>query len=466
MPKIYLRASSWSFAQLFVLVIAFIALSFLTSLQNYSGAGSSVCILASIYIGVTLLKICKVGPRAGLVEVADLILAFLLVTMSLVLLAAIADIHNTKLMRLGLSGYLGIDQFANAYTLWCLAIIVALAMTNLRVSIRSSSAPIRHIPTINSAVWNTSTAVVLATLGLAGVSTISFTGQQEAFITRGQDSGNGLQALLYWASSVYVAYVIISWKRSASKFFLILAFLYSVLLFMSANRSPMALIFIAVLIRVILDGRHRVLKFGALLTPLVFLVFAYQSTWRGMVARGAPAGPSDVLTAVIRDPLNAIQRVGFDSIDGMVLAQSLLDKGFPAQYFDPLLSILNFVPRQLWEDKPVLLGSTIGQDFLGLTAGGIFISGPGYFSLVTGSLMGGTILFIASIAIAKHLIIRFGSDAVLSCAILYFIARFPLAGDAFDIFLTLQIVVIYFIAQIPSRYLSMSRKDRLVTTKV
>ncbi|MCD1144954.1 hypothetical protein LQU92_06820 [Kocuria sp. LUK] len=451
-----------SSVQTTVLFALVIVLSLFSSIDNYIGAGISVILLATLYIGVTLYKISELNPRAGLVEIADLILCFLLVTMSLVLLAAIADIHNTKLMRLRYTGYLGIDEYAGAYSLWCISIIFALLATRLTFPFRH---PPRFLESHHNArsisTWSASSAVILAIMGFVGVSTISFSEQQETFLTRGQGSGNGLQALFYWASAVYVAYVVTAWKREAGRFFPALAAVYTALLFLSANRSPIALILIAILIRIVADKRYGILKSGALLAPLIFLVFSYQSTWRGLLARGAPAAPTDVLLAVTRDPLNAIQRVGFDSIDGMVLAQSLLDKGFSPQYFDPLLSVLNFVPRQIWENKPVLLGSTIGQDFLGLTAGGIFVSGPGYFSLVSGSVLGGIVLFVFAMFIAKLLISYFAFDAILCCSVLYFVARFPLAGDAFDIFLSIQIYVIYLVAKAPSTYLRASRPSYL-----
>lgn len=419
----------------------------LISTEKFFLAGMWSGILATFYIGFVLWGVWRDPDASRPIKLIDILLSLLLIVVSLVQMAAVVDISNTKLVRLGMVGYLGIDQFSAAYLIWIWSVTLGVGSTYF---VRGSWHP-RHAPE-----FRTGTAIVLLILGFVGTTTIPLADQQEAFVNRGQASGGGLRALLYWSTAVYVVYVTTYWRKGLPYFFPLVAIGFGALLFLSANRSPIALVLIALLVRSFSGQYVRTLVIGILCSPLALLIFSYQSTWRGLVAGGSESSPGDVLSTIYENPLIAIQRLGFDSIDGMVLSRSLLERGYPAQYLDPLIAVVNFIPRQLWEGKPVLLGSTIGWDYLGLSAGGIFLSGPGYTSLVTGTLAGGIALFVVLILGAKLLLQHFGANSIAFCAILYFSARFPIAGDSFDIFLALQVVAIYAVARLIDRLVESS----------
>jgi hypothetical protein len=449
-PRALARTRDLPLMQFLWLATIPISCTLLVSMEKFFLAGLWGCILAALYIACILMAIWRRPQRAHPVQLVDISLALLIIVISLVQMGAVIDISNTKLVRLEMVGYLGISQFSSSYLVWVWSVSLGIACSFI---LKNSTH--RRLPT----EWQTATALILAILGAIGATTVPIDNQQEAFASRGESSGDGLRSLMYWSTAVYVAYISVYWRRCHSCVFPILALGYTALLFLSANRSPIALVLIALLVRSFSSQYVRTLVIGVLISPLALLLFSYQSTWRNLVARGLPSSPNDVFKFIFNRPLSAIQGLGFDSIDGMVLTRSLLEQGFPAQYYDPFIAVLNFIPRQLWDDKPVLLGSTIGWEFLGLTAGGIFLSGPGYTSLVVGSLSGGVALFVVLMMFAKILLQRFGSDPIVCCAILYFTARFPIAGDSFDIFLALQIFVIYAGARITALLLNPPRNN-------
>lgn len=367
----------------------------------------------------------------------DAILFVLVAIISGVVAGTVISPGDSKLFRLRYSGFAGEADIAPSYLviLWCLS-LCTLASQGVRPH-RIATEPFQ---------LNQRTLLALGLLGSLGLALSLTVSRYEAFSSRGEGGGNGLSSLLYWSASVFVAYVVLMQQRRGPKLNIVAATIMGVGLLVSGNRSPVALIGIALLVRLVRGRRHNLIKLFAMLIPIGLTVFSYQSIWRSLVSKGLPSGPADVFNIMMSDPLQEFLRLGLDTVDGHTLVSGLIDQGFTARWLDPLLAVANFVPRQLWEDKPTLLGSTIGEDYLGLSAGGIFLSGPGYFSLVSGSLIGGSALFVCLVLTLKRIASLSRIHPLIICAIYYLVARISIAGDAFDIFLSVQVVFIFGIA--------------------
>jgi hypothetical protein len=288
-------------------------------------------------------------------------------------------------------------------------------------------------------------------MGVVGLALGLAQGRVDAFSTRGDGSGNGAASLLYWAAAAYVAYVVVSWVPRNSRAFPVVAALMVGGLFLTGNRSPLALIGIAVIVRIVWEKRGALFALAGLAVPLGLAVFAYQSAWRSLVARGYPSGFSDVIALLLSNPLSEFLRLGLDSIDGHLLSTVIVARGYEARWLDPFLAVTNFIPRQLWAEKPNLLGSEIGASYLGVTHGGIFLSGPGYMALVTGSVALGAATYILLMLAIKRLASAPRVPLILVCALVTLVARFSIAGDAFDIFLAVQVAVIFAIGSLASK---------------
>jgi hypothetical protein len=365
----------------------------------------------------------------------DALFFFLVSITSCVVAGTIARPQDSKLFRLNYSGFAGEADLAPSYVilLWCFSLATLPALRQGGEA-ANSNATYKIIP---------QTAVVLGTLGLIGLALSLTVSRYEVFSSRGETGGNGINSLLYWSAAVFVVYVVLLLNKQDSKAYALVAFAMTMGLLASGNRSPVALIGLALVVRVIMDRRVRAMRLLATVLPMGLVVFSYQSIWRSLVSQGLPSSPKDVFTLMLANPLREFLRLGIDTVDGHALVAALVNQGIEARWTDPLLAIANFVPRQLWEDKPTLLGSTISHDYLGMTAGGIFLSGPGYFSLVTGSIAIGSILFVSGVVLVKRVASAECMHPIVICAIYYLVVRIAIAGDAFDIFLAVQIIVIF-----------------------
>lgn len=376
----------------------------------------------------------------------DAILLLLIALMSVLTLALLASPGESKLHRLGLAGFTGATETIPSY----LAITWSLSLATLPVGRRSALHPTDQI-------FFPPAAFVMGTVGVVGLALSLTVSRYDAFLRRGEDSGNGIASLLYWCAAAFVAYTLVLWTRKDSRIAPVASVLMILGIILAGNRSPLALIGIAFLVRLTIIGRQRHLTLFASLVPVGIVVFSYQSAWRSMVSRGVPSAPFDVLRSLASDPLTAFLRVGFDTIDGYSLSRRIIASGYEARWTDPLLAVTNFIPRRLWPEKPSLLGSEIGEQYLGLSAGGIFLSGPGYFGLVTGSLFLGAMAFIALILLAKWVTGRPSTHLLIVAAIVYMVTRVSVGGDAFDIFLSLQIVAILAASTLIGKALPWSR---------
>lgn len=374
----------------------------------------------------------------------DALLFFLVSILSGVVAGTIASPGDSKLFRLSYSGFGGESDIAPSYVIliWCFS-LASLQVPNLAK---------RTEPT-HSHCLNPRTATVLAGLGTVGLGLSLTVSRYEVFSSRGETGGNGINSLLYWSAAVFVSYIILLYGRNDSKAYLLISLAMTMGLLATGNRSPVALIGLALVVRVVHDRRARTMRLLSLLLPAGLIVFSYQSIWRSLVSKGLPSGPAEVFGMMLANPLQEFLRLGLDTVDGHSLVAGLVDRGFSERWLDPILAIANFIPRQLWVDKPTLLGSTIGHDYLGMTAGGIFLSGPGYFSLVSGSILVGSILFVLLVLAAKAIGAGLKTHPIVTCAMYYLVVRVSIAGDAFDIFLSVQIIVICGLAAVIGKLL-------------
>jgi len=395
----------------------------------------TLAIIATIVHGHRSLQ--EPGSR-GRDLLTSAIMYFLVGLLCAVYLAILASPYDSKLFRLQLTGLVPEDNIASFYVLLWALCIAGVPWPGRRGSDAGTE--------IKPAPFEPRVASVLFLLGGVGLYIALAAPRVEVFANRGQESGNGIQALLYWAAATAIAYVILTWRRTDLRLFLVAAVAYSALMVSTGNRSPLALVAIAVIYRVVSDrNRHAglALLVGA---PIGLFILSYQSTWRSLVAARLSAEPVAVLQQMFADPLATLLRFGLDTIDGYTLTQRILGSGFEARPLDPVMALLNFVPRQIWPDKPIPLGSEVGADYLGLGAGGIFMSGPGYLSLVAGSAMLGFVLFVLFIFGLRGVVRRNGIHPVVGAAATFLIARFSMAGDAFDIFLAVQVAILFYLS--------------------
>lgn len=379
----------------------------------------------------------------------DLLLTLVGLILSLVYIVILTHPQQSILYRLNFGGYdVGASLPGSFATL---AVAIFLSAVEL---------PYRHRMSGSAQSWppfRKATASVLFVLGTLGLGAVLATSREVAFQNRDTGGLGGLATFAYWGASAFVVYVVVGWRRTDPRVFLLLSAAAIVALLLSGNRSPIALIVLAVLVRLAQARRFRTLILSLAATPIALMLFAYQAIWRGLVARSMPADPLTILKSIGNDPGASLVRLGLDSIDGHALTVDLLKQGFEARPLDPLTAVLNFVPRALWAGKPTLLGGEIGRSYLGTNGSGIFLSGPGYLSLVTGSTLLGAVVFIVAILVLKRMT-RAPRHPFFIVIASYLAARFTIAGDAFDIFLALQLVVIVSIGEAIGR---MTHRDDL-----
>ena len=434
-PQLQGKATIWNHAQQLSWSLFLPAPGTILVVSGHLDYAAMVTLLLSLVAAFQRGKATNYDPTAGRYSTGlDTILFVIVAIISAVVLGLQTSPTDGKLFRLSFTGFAGEEDIRNSFLvlLWTLCL---------------STVPILHRahPDTSSigAGFNKNTAVAMATLGATGLLLSLTVSRQEVFASRGESSGNGLNSFLYWSAATFVAYVIVTHTTKGSRVFPLLAGLMTVGLMATGNRSPIALLLIAVLVRIIWRNRRGTLRLAILLSPLALVLLSYQSVWRARVSRGLPSSPKDVFQILISEPLQQFLHMGLDTVDGHILTRAILSAGYSAHWSDPLLAVTNFIPRQIWSQKPILLGSQIGHDYLGLTAGGIFLSGPGYFSLVTGSVFLGSAVFIILIMLIKSILIIPSLPPLAVCALFYLAVRISIAGDAFDIFLSLQVLVIF-----------------------
>jgi len=171
-------------------------------------------------------------------------------------------------------------------------------------------------------------------------------------------------------------------------------------------------------------------------------IFVGLTSYRGQIASGQKVSFDQAFVEPLSDPTkNLVSSGGLDTFDGLVLAVNADRSAVGAKGSDPLKGILNLVPYQIWPNKPTFLSPVVTHyytDFGGNA--GIFLSGPGYAYLVWGGTVGIIAMWLLlGVSIGK--IWHSGSSSIVKIVALYGVLRFFVAGDAFDLSYTLNILL-------------------------
>ncbi len=412
-------------------------IAILVNTHQLVAAGVCATVLFSALAVVKLKAAVAWVDGRGPALLVDLLLALTGVILSIVYLVILGHPQQSILYRMNFGGYDVTRELPFSFAVIACCIFIA----TMQLPTRRIGSTVRTWEQFRPA-----TATILAFVGVIGLLATLATSRAEAFQQRDSGGIGGLITFAYWGASAYVVYTILGWKKPHSLIFPALGTALALGLIFSGNRSPVALIGLAVLVRLVADRRVKTIAITVCCLPVGLLVFSYQAVWRGLVARSLPSDPASVFKIIFADPSAALVRLGLDSIDGHALTVDLLRQGFAARPWDLATAVLNFVPRALWESKPTLLGGEIGRLYLGTSGSGIFLSGPGYLSLVAGSTTFGAILFVVLILAIKSLARR-PRHLFFVVAAAYLATRFTIAGDAFDVFLALQLIVIFTLAE-------------------
>lgn len=281
-------------------------------------------------------------------------------------------------------------------------------------------------------------------------------GTREALTARGEVTGQGVVSLLRFSVPVAVALGMLRghwgsrWAASAS-FLLTMYFLLG-----GGTRTPLLIVGIAIFCRLIAYAARTRASWR---TAALALLAAYAgivliggiASWRErVVASSSGASLTASLAFTASHPLTFTQG-GVDTIDGLTLATNVERQDVAAHWWDPAKVVLGFVPHQIWPDKPEWLSGIVTREYTNFGGlSGIFLSGPGYLLIVFGSVPAMLAAFLALGFAAETLFHRLQIDSMGSVLLTYFLLRFFFAGDAFDAFHTLNLVVVLGIAWVLS----------------
>lgn len=293
--------------------------------------------------------------------------------------------------------------------------------------------------------------VLLYAVGFVGTAPALITRNiSDSFAERGTESGAGVLVLASWCLPLAAA-IAVSQRHWGSRLRLATTGIAVTMLLASGVRSPLLLIAIAALPRLVSAiaasrfslGRWLALGAGAY---GLFIVAAAISSWRGGIRAGRT---SDLLAELLRHALNpgtALTSSGIDTLDGLLLVQSVDTRQFDPSMFDLLKVFTTFIPRQLYPDKPPLLSNMISQSVLDFGAAGMFLSGPGYLLVISGSVAAVIALF--ALGGLTFGLIGSVTSAVGGAVLGYTLLRFVMGGDAFDFYQGLTLVLLLVCARL------------------
>lgn len=255
--------------------------------------------------------------------------------------------------------------------------------------------------------------------------------------------GQGLGTILRTFLIVGIAYVVYNRGFGKFRWWAVAAFGIGVLA--STNvRSPLLVIVFAFIAAEISGNRLRSFKRVAITISLV-VVFAisgsYMSNWRENVTRHQGETASQVLTTTLDAPWVQIYESGVDTLDGYRFSQHVapLEESRPE---DLLNVVLTFVPRALWDDKPVTISVDLSAKYLNYGASGQYLSPIGYLTIALGSYTGallGIFVFVLSMA----LLVRRYLQSFILTIVLCVTFRFMLGGSSFDLYYGLTLLLPY-----------------------
>lgn len=291
-------------------------------------------------------------------------------------------------------------------------------------------------------------------LTLVGLAVVSFAlqhgqSQQDAFSVRGQVTGEGAKALLGYSAPLAVVVGIISSHWGSRRLLAVSLVLVSATLVMGGTRTPLVIVGVGLLVRLVvrLGGARKPLAAGVAIVALGYVALVLIvaiSEWRGSVAIGQPVSLTSTIVSSATDPISHLSAGGLDTIDGLSLATKVDRARVGATVLDPLKAVISFVPRQLWPSKPAFLGNTVSHTYTDFGGNaGIFLSGPGYGLIVFGGRVAMMTMFLVIGFVCEALYRRQARITVWTVMITYFLMRFMVAGDAFDLFHVLGLCLVY-----------------------
>jgi hypothetical protein len=167
------------------------------------------------------------------------------------------------------------------------------------------------------------------------------------------------------------------------------------------------------------------------------------SEWRGDIRDGQPAPLFKIVADTSEDPFSRLTSGGLDTFDGLVLAQSVNGRSLGINWTDPDKAIISFVPYAIWPTKPQFFSPIVTRAYTRIGGkGGIFFSGPGYAYIVYRGTAGVIFVFLLLGLIAGFVFTRARIDSIFTAIWAYFFFRFFMAGDSFDAFHALGLVLV------------------------
>ena len=297
----------------------------------------------------------------------------------------------------------------------------------------------KHIPKLNSARLAGPTAFYALLVVGVTITLLTPGRTQEALALRGQVQGDGLRTAL---ADCLPAAISLGMLRNhwASKFCVGASTFGSVILLgFTQSRSPVLIILVALIIRVLKD-RNRLRRVGLVVFSLAIIMYVSLvfitafSVYRTAVLKGNDPSLASLVGPAV-NPFGQAASVGsLDTADGLILSTRVDPVAVGATAFDPLIGVVNAIPSQVFPDKPGFLGPKISHQYTVFGGkAGLFLSGPGYFYVIWRGSVGVIVGFALLGMVAGVISTRVEQPGLGFCLWLYFLCRFVIGGDSFDI---------------------------------
>ena len=280
--------------------------------------------------------------------------------------------------------------------------------------------------------------------------------QQVVFSSRGLVQGNGIFTTLSWGAALAAVLGLVHhhWGSRLLAIVTLASMVWYVAI--SSSRSPLVVAGIAILVRLGYAASLRRMA-GRALVGILLVVYLGSalaiavSGWRGEIVRHQPASFLADFGDALKNPLGRLSGgvsasgsgvAGVDTLDGLVLAEHVDRGAVGASVFDPLKAVANLLPRQLWPSKPDWLSDVVTHYYTSFSSGsGIFLSGPGYLLIVTGSVWGAVVAFGLVGFAAEELVQTFATPSVWLVILCFCLMEFFFGGDAFVVFHALSLCI-------------------------
>jgi hypothetical protein len=288
---------------------------------------------------------------------------------------------------------------------------------------------------------------ILLGLGAAGLIFLPRGSNQEAFSSRGQVAGQGVLITLQYCLPLAVSLAILAshWGSRLLPFVSVGATALAV--YWTGARTPLLIIGAAVMIRLLFQfgASHHPVRYVLAMGAGVYIgtvLLVGISSWRGLAIEGIQSSVVEQVYIALPNAFGQLTNAGLDTLDGMILAMAINPDTVNASWTDPFKALTNLIPSQIWPSKPEWLGAVVTHRYLTFGGrAGIFLSGPGYLYLIFGGPFGMAVGFLAIGFSSTLLFIRLRTPAILVALGAYFLLRFFIGGDAFDIFNTLTLLI-------------------------